>query len=147
MQLGPYLQFDGTCAKAFDFYKTVFKSDIRDKMTFGAASEKCKDMKIDPKDADRVMHMSLSITKDIILMGSDCCPTQTLKVGDNVHVYLHADSKVHADELFAILSSEGGSIQSEIQDQFWGAYFGACTDRFGVHWMIDYWYNTDEKKE
>ncbi|MDE0235566.1 MAG: VOC family protein, partial [bacterium] len=23
-------------------------------------------------------------------------------------------------------------------DTFWGAYFGACTDRFGINWMVSY---------
>ena len=25
-----------------------------------------------------------------------------------------------------------------LQDMFWGAYFGSCTDRFGINWMIHY---------
>jgi PhnB protein len=24
-----------------------------------------------------------------------------------------------------------------MQDMFWGAYFGSCTDRFGVMWMVN----------
>jgi PhnB protein len=28
-------------------------------------------------------------------------------------------------------------------DTFWGAYFGMCTDKFGVNWMVNY----DEVKE
>ena len=23
-----------------------------------------------------------------------------------------------------------------MEDQFWGAYFGMCVDRFGVNWML-----------
>ena len=26
----------------------------------------------------------------------------------------------------------------EAQDMFWGSYFAACTDKFGIGWMLDY---------
>ncbi len=25
----------------------------------------------------------------------------------------------------------------ELQEMFWGAYFGSCTDQFGVQWMFN----------
>ena len=25
-----------------------------------------------------------------------------------------------------------------MEEQFWGAYFGSCTDQFGINWMINY---------
>jgi len=24
-----------------------------------------------------------------------------------------------------------------LDDMFWGAYFGTCTDRYGVHWQFN----------
>jgi uncharacterized glyoxalase superfamily protein PhnB len=24
-----------------------------------------------------------------------------------------------------------------LQDMFWGAYYGSCTDKFGVQWMFN----------
>ena len=41
-----------------------------------------------------------------------------------------------ADRLFAALS-EGGEVESAMADQFWGDYWGACKDRFGVQWMFN----------
>ena len=35
------------------------------------------------------------------------------------------------------LSKNGGSIECPMMDQIWGSYFGTCTDKFGVQWMID----------
>ena len=46
--------------------------------------------------------------------------------------------------------SEGGTLFSlsmpqavnlptmPLQEMFWGAYFGACTDRFGINWQFNY---------
>jgi PhnB protein len=37
--------------------------------------------------------------------------------------------------LFNALST-GGTIEAELQDMFWGDYYGSCRDRFGVQWMF-----------
>lgn len=31
----------------------------------------------------------------------------------------------------------GGKIEMELAEMFWGAYFGALTDKFGVRWMFN----------
>ena len=36
------------------------------------------------------------------------------------------------------LLSEGGKVTMPVQEQFWGSYFGACTDKFGINWQFDY---------
>jgi PhnB protein len=38
--------------------------------------------------------------------------------------------------LFAALS-EGGKAETAPQEMFWGAYYGSCTDKFGVQWMFN----------
>jgi PhnB protein len=49
---------------------------------------------------------------------------------------IEPDTKADADKIFAALS-EDGSITMPLQDMFWGAYYGSCTDKFGVQWMIN----------
>ena len=39
--------------------------------------------------------------------------------------------------MFARLSA-GGKATMPLQEMFWGAYYGICTDRFGINWMINY---------
>ena len=34
--------------------------------------------------------------------------------------------------------SEGGNITMPLEHQFWGAYFGMLTDKFGIQWMLSY---------
>jgi PhnB protein len=52
---------------------------------------------------------------------------------------LGVDSKEEADNLFAKLSVNG-TIEMELQDTFWGDYYGSFSDQFGIQWMIDYEY-------
>ena len=59
-----------------------------------------------------------------------------LNFGNNSYISLEPDSKEETKKLFNALS-EGGKITMELQDMFWGAYFGTCIDKFGVQWMFN----------
>lgn len=62
--------------------------------------------------------------------------------GNSVKVSLAFTSQEAIDNAFAALS-EGGTITMALQDTFWGARFGMCTDKFGINWMC----NWDKPKE
>ncbi len=47
------------------------------------------------------------------------------------------DTKEEAKRLFDALSA-GGKITMDLQDMFWGAYYGDLTDKFGIQWMVNY---------
>ena len=32
---------------------------------------------------------------------------------------------------------EGGKVEMELAEQFWGDYYGSLKDRFGVQWMFN----------
>lgn len=52
--------------------------------------------------------------------------------------YLNFDGTCEeADRIFSELS-EGGEVESPMEDQFWGDYCGSLVDRFGTCWMINY---------
>ncbi len=84
------------------------------------------------------MHIALPIGDDIFLMASDIIPSmgQKLQPGGQTYVLLAPEKKEEADRLFKGLS-EGGEIEMEIQDMFWGDYFGSFVDKFGIRWMIN----------
>ncbi len=52
------------------------------------------------------------------------------------NTYLNFMGKTEAAFNFLALA-EGGTVTMDLQDMFWGAYFGALTDRFGVQWMVN----------
>jgi PhnB protein len=53
-----------------------------------------------------------------------------------MHLNLEPDTRAETDRLFKELSA-GGKVDMELQEMFWGDYFGSCTDRFGVKWMFN----------
>ena len=150
MKVHIYLNFDGNCAEAFDFYKSVFGGEFKSKMMFGdmPARNGEETTNIDEEYKSRIMHMSLALgDNNIDLMGCDIMPGQEKKkhtIGSNMHISLLPASKEQADTLFDALKDNGGTVEIAMKDEFWGAYYGMCTDRFGVQWMINYDYNAQE---
>lgn len=132
-----YLNFDGNCEVAFNFYKSVFGGEFTYIGRFGEMPES-DDYKVSETDKNKVMHVSLPIGSSILMgsdRGGDWAPT--FKQGNNFSVSITADSKHEADKLFNALST-GGQITMPLADTFWGDYFGMLTDKFGVNWMMNY---------
>jgi PhnB protein len=57
--------------------------------------------------------------------------------GNNFSISINANSREEATKFFDGLS-EGGNVSMELQDTFWGAFFGMWTDKFGINWMVNY---------
>ena len=139
-RVSTYLNFSNYTEEAFNFYKSVFGSEFTEPgfRRFGDMPP-MEGMPPTPDDLKNlVMHVELPITGGHILMGTDA-PEQigfTENLGKNIHINLEPDTKEETKRLFDALSA-GGKVEMELQDMFWGAYFGNCTDKFGIHWMFN----------
>lgn len=132
-----YLNFNGNCEEAFNFYKSVFGGEFGFLNRF-SEMPKSKDYKIPNSDLNKIMHVSLPIGNSILMgsdTGGDWAPT--FIKGNNFSVSVTAESKTEANKLFSALS-EGGQITMPLENTFWGDYFGMLTDRFGINWMVSY---------
>lgn len=136
MKIQPYLNFDGKAEEAFNFYQSVFGGEFIAKMTMEQAPDSDK---LTGDERNRIMHVSLSIGDGIVLMASDIAPSvgHKLSEGNNVYISLHPESREEAERIFRGLS-EGGDIEMPLADQFWGDYYGSFSDRYGVHWMVNF---------
>ncbi len=96
---------------------------------------------IPKEDENKIMHISLPVGKDNVLMATDSLESLGMKLtqGDNVYISVHPESKEEADRIFNALSA-GGTIEMPISDQLWGDYYGSFEDKFGVQWMVIYTY-------
>jgi len=137
-KINVYLTFNGNCEEAFNFYKKVFGKEFS---YIGRFSEMPPqgDKPLSKADANKIMHVSIMISDETALMGSDSTEDFGGKVsmGNNFSISLSADSKSDADSFFKKLS-EGGRANMPMSDTFWGSYFGMLTDRFGINWMVSY---------
>jgi len=139
-RVSTYLNFVRNTEEAFNFYKSVFGGEF-----FGGKIMRFGDMPpqdgappMAEGDKNLVIHVALPITGGHMLMGTDAPETMGFKVnfGNNVHINLQTDTRAETQKLFKALSA-GGVVSMDLQDMFWGDYFGSCTDKFGVQWMFN----------
>ncbi len=135
-----YLNFKRETEEAFNFYKSVFGGEFMGEISrYRDMPSDQSFMQIAEEDKNLVMHMALPILGGHLLMGSDAPESGSYRVqqGNNVYVMLSPDSKEETTKLFKALS-EGGQVEMDLQDTFWGAYYGSCKDKYGVQWMFHF---------
>lgn len=133
-----YLTFNGNCEEAFKFYQSVFGSEIPYMGRFKDMPPG-EDSKLKPGEENRIMHVSLPISKETMLMGSDTGGewSSGYSQGNNFSISITAGSKEEADKLFKGLSA-GGMVTMPLNKTFWTDYFGVLTDKFGINWMVSF---------
>lgn len=142
MKVYSYLNFNGQAEEAIHFYQSILGGEIPGGMMY------LKDMPdaptLEENDKNRVLHVTLQLSKDQMIMASDTFPGlgAAYKQGNQCQVYLDLDSREKTKAVFEALSA-GGEIDMPLEDTFWGSYFGSCTDRFGICWMVGF----DQKEE
>ena len=145
-KVNAYLTFNGNCEEAFNFYKSVFGGEFPYLGRFKDMPPQEGAKAVPPEHGERIMHVSLPVSKETMLMGSDTGGewAPNFREGNNFSTSITTDSKEEADRLFEGLS-EGGEVEMPMQDQFWGDYFGSFKDKYGVCWMISYGTGKEEK--
>lgn len=129
-----YIYFNGNCEEAFNFYKTVFQKDFSYLGRYKDVPQ--TDRQIFRETDEKIMHVSLPISKETVLMGADNTDALIeLSPYNNFSLIVHADEKQEADRLFDELSN-GGQIKLPMNLTFWGSYYGICIDKFGIMWKI-----------
>ncbi|MCL3781551.1 VOC family protein [Prolixibacteraceae bacterium JC049] len=128
-QIVPYLNFDGNCLEAMQFYTEVFNGKL-EVMPFSEGP-----MEIPESEKDRVMHSHLVFGKNQ-LMASDTMPGQPFSQGNTYSISISEPDLEKAKFFFEKLS-EGGHVIMPFEKAFWGAHFGMFSDKYGVNWMVN----------
>lgn len=139
-----YLNFHRSTEAAFSFYQSVFGTEY-----CGLGIARFRDIppmdgapQMPDADLDLIMHVALPILGGHVLMGSDAPESMgfTVTHGNAFYINLEPDTRAETVRLFDALSCNG-TVSMPLQDMFWGAFYGSCTDQFGVQWM----FNCNEK--
>jgi len=136
-----YLNFNGNTEDAFNLYRSVFKTEFAGKGIQRFSDVPAHDGHPPLSDADKklILHVELPILGGHVLMATDSPESMGFKItpGNNMHICLQPESKEEADRIFDELSA-GGIVEMPMQDMFFGSYYGAFADKFGVNWMVNY---------
>ena len=132
MRVEPYLNFDGRCEEAIEFYKSALGAKVDRLMRFKECPEPHAPG-MTPGIENKVMHASLRIG-DSVVMASD---GQCLGHGkfDGTSLTLSVSNDAEAERVFAALGN-GGKVGMPLTKTFFSSRFGMVNDRFGVPWMI-----------
>ena len=138
-RVSTYLNFPRNTEEAFNFYRSVFRTEFEDKIyRMGDGPPQEGQPELSQEDKNLVMSVHLPILAGHVLMGTDAPESMGFKLnqGNNLYINLEPDTRAETDELFKALS-EGGKVETPLQVMFWGDYFGSLIDKFGVQWMFN----------
>lgn len=125
-----YLNFNGNCEEALNFYARVLHAEVKD--VFLNTHAKPEDRMDGPDDT--VLNATL-VVGGVALMASDGGSMYQKPQGFSVHLELASiDEATHVWEAL----SDGGQITMPLSDVFWAERFGMVTDRFGTPWMVSF---------
>lgn len=128
--LTPYLLFDGCCATAMEFYKSVFDGELAlTKVKDSAAKDQMPTFQ-----QEKVLNARLQAGEVEISASDWLRPDQTPIRGNTMCMYVNGGSLQRMKDLFERLSA-GADVTDPLKEQFFGAY-GALNDKFGVRWMF-----------
>ena len=133
MKLEMFINFNGNCREAVEFYAKVFRTEIGNIMTYGEAPPD-PNYTIAEVDRDRIMYAGIPVG-GMVLMFMDASSDHATTIGDNITPTLSTDSKDEVTRLFTELS-EGGETIMELQQAFFSEWYGMIKDKFGICWQI-----------
>ena len=130
MHVQPYLNFDGRCDEALEFYKKAVGAEVAVLMRWKDSPDKSM---CSAENADKVMHSQFQIGDSTIMASDGRCTGKPNFHG--VALTISANTEAEADKLFNALA-EGGQVTMPLAKTFFSPKFGMVADKFGVGWMV-----------
>ncbi|RJK97988.1 VOC family protein [Vallicoccus soli] len=132
VQLNPYLNFRDEARQAMDFYRSVLGGTL-ERSTFAEFG-----MAQDPADADKVMHSQLRTEDGMVLMAADT-PAGMPTPEQSRHAVSLSGGPEDEERLRGVWErlTDGGQVTVPLEKAPWGDWFGMCSDRYGIDWMVN----------
>jgi PhnB protein len=134
MQVTPYLNFDGRCEEAIEFYRKAVGAEVKMLMRFKDNPEPPPPGTMRPGTENKVMHSELSIGGSPVMASDGYCTGQQTSF-QGISLSLTVANDAEAERLFAALG-QGGKVLQPLITAFFASRFGIVADRFGVSWMV-----------
>ena len=131
MELIPYLDFNGDCEEALNFYKEILDGRVEVASRYDNPAMKA------PEDyKNKILHARLYFG-NLMIYASDVMPGKSgSQSAGRIALSLGLRDEVLAKKIFDQLAA-GAKIGVPFEKQFWGDWHGNLVDRFGIRWMIN----------
>jgi PhnB protein len=133
MQIHPYLNFNGRCEEALEYYRRALGAEVMNLSRFKDSPEPHQPGMIPPGAENKVMHASLRIGDSVLMASDGHCQGGPSFQG--ITLSLTVANEAEAEKRFAALA-DGGQVQMPLTQTFFSRRFGMVADRFGVSWMV-----------
>ena len=136
-RVSTWFHFTGNAEEAFNFYKSVFKTEFVGPIKrWGDLPPQPDQPALSAEDARKIMKIALPILGGHVIIGNDAPAFLGQRIqGNNVTMNLETDSRAETDRLFAALK-EGGTVEYAPTEMPWGGYWASLIDRYGNEWMF-----------
>ena len=133
MKLEMFINFNGNCREAAEFYAKIFKSEVGNLMTYGDAPPD-PNYTLTEADRDRICYADIPIGGMTVML-MDMPSGSPFTVGDNINPTVSMEDKDEATRIFNELK-EGGKVFMEMQKTFYSEWYGMVKDKYGVIWHV-----------
>jgi len=123
MSLDVFLNFDGNCRDALNFYTEVFNLEMPESI-----------MTYDNTPQGRVLYASLPIAGSNVMF-SDCPEGAHYVKGNNFALTLGIQDEAEITKIFNFFAN-GGTVQMPLAKTFFSEFYGMVTDKFGITWQL-----------
>jgi PhnB protein len=134
MAIEPYLNFDGRCEEAIEFYKKALGAEVTMLLRFkdypSQGNEGCPTA---PGSENKIMHCAMQIGGSTV-MASDC-EAKGRPAFQGISLSYSARDEAAANKVFNALA-DGGQVHVPLSKTFFSPSFGVVADRFAVPWMV-----------
>ncbi len=126
----PYLQFNGRCEEALEFYRKNLGAKVEMLLRFKESPDQSM---CAPGTSEKIMHSSFRVGESLLMASDGHCTGSTRFEG--ITLSLGVPATPEAEKVFAALS-QGGQVQMPLSKTFFSPSFGIVTDKFGLNWMV-----------
>lgn len=130
MHVQPYLDFNGRCDEALEFYQKAVGAEVAMLMRWKDSPDKSM---CTAENADKVMHSQFRIGETTIMASDGRNGGKPNFQG--IMLSISAQTEAEADKLFNGLAA-GGQVTMPLAKTFFSPKFGMVADKFGVGWMV-----------
>ncbi len=130
MKLDVYVNYNGNCREAFDFYAQHLGGKIASMETFRQLPPEAG---IPDDRKDKILHGRIEIGGGV-LMGADIPDAEPMR---SAYLTLRLESVEEAEKIYGLLS-KGGEIFMKMEETGFAKRFAMLRDKFGASWMLLY---------
>lgn len=134
MSVNCFINFDGNCREAVEFYAKVFSTSQPEFLTYANAPNIEEGMELPEDIANLIMFTQLTICGSLVMF-SDILPPNIVRRGNSITVSLLAPNVELLKEYYSKLKQDA-TIDMELQETFFKKSYASLTDKYGIFWQL-----------